>query len=244
VKIFQLLLDWSEVWALLIPLTIIIIYKPRGNYIRLLVWYVIIGFILNLIANLMLEYYYLVPSWMYVKGRVNNNIVYNIHSVLRVLLFSWYLISIREYKYPVIQKIFLGAYLLFVFINFIFLQSPLFLSTNLYAAESIVLLIMCLAYFFRSIQDESQTNWLKHPSFLICTGISLYEGITFFIFLFFYPLSKKEPEFFVVTMRIYTFTYFLLCLLLALAFYKTKKQTQEDDPTLSLDNTKRTHSKP
>src|SRR6185436_2876762 len=132
---------------------------------------------------------------------INNNIVYNIHSMFRVLLFSWYIINIRQYQFTFFFKTFLVAYLVFIFINFTIFESPFFLSTRLFAAESIVLLIMCLFYFFRSIQDESQINWLKHPSFLVCAGISLYVVITFFIFLFFYPLSQKDPEFFVVTMR-------------------------------------------
>ena len=223
-KFLQTLSDWSEVWALLIPLIVIIVSRPKENQIRVLVWYVIIGFILNFATNFMIEFKSLVPSWMYIDNMVNNNIVYNIHSMFRVLLFSWYIINIRQYQFTFFLKILLVAYLVFIFINFTIFESPFFLSTRLFAAESIVLLVMCLFYFFRSIQDESQINWLKHPSFLVCAGISLYEVITFFIFLFFYPLSQKDPEFFVVTMRIYSITFVLLCILLSLAFYSSKKQ--------------------
>jgi hypothetical protein len=226
-RFLQILRDWSEVWALLIPLSVIAVTKPKEKHIRLLVWYVILGFILNFTAIFMLEYYYLIPSWMYINNMVNNNLLYNIHSIIRVLFFSWYIITIRQYLFPILLKTLLTSYLVFVLINFIFNESPFFLSTRLFAAESIVLLIMCLFYFFSSIQDESQTNWLKHPSFLICAGISLYEVITFFIFLFFYPLSQKDQAFFLVTMRIYNITFVLLCILLALAFYQTKKNKEE-----------------
>jgi|KBSSwiStaDraftv2_1062776.scaffolds.fasta_scaffold91328_3 hypothetical protein len=223
-KFLQTLSDWSEVWALLIPLIVIIVSRPKEKQIRVLVWYVIIGFILNFATTFMIEFRNLVPSWLYIDNMINNNIVYNIHSMFRVLLFSWYIINIRQYQFTFFFKTFLVAYLVFIFINFTIFESPFFLSTRLFAAESIVLLIMCLFYFFRSIQDESQINWLKHPSFLVCAGISLYEVITFFIFLFFYPLSQKDPEFFVVTMRIYSITFVLLCILLSLAFYSSKKQ--------------------
>ena len=226
-RLLQFLRDWSEVWALLIPLIVFAVHKPKEKHIRLLIWYVIIGFILNFTAIFMVEYSNLVPSWMYIDDMANNNILYNIHSILRVLLLSWYIISIRQFRFSVILKTLLAAYLLFVFINFIFMESPFFLSTRLFAAESIVLLIMCLLYFFRSIQDESQTNWLKHSSFLVCAGISLYEVITFFIFLFFYPLSQTDTPFFRVTMVIYAITFVLFCILLALAFYQTRKQSKE-----------------
>ena len=218
-------LIWQEVWALLIPFTIIAIYKPAGKQLRLIVWYVILGFILNFIAIFMLVFYYLVPDWMHIDGMVNNNILYNIHSVIRVLLFSLYIIAIRQYRYAVILKIILVTFLVLTLTNFIFIESPFFLSTPLFTAESIVLLAMCFSYFFQSIQDESDTNWLRHPSFLVCAAISLYEVITFFIFLFFYPLTLKDPSFHVVTMQIYSITYILLCILLALAFYQSKKQT-------------------
>jgi len=223
-KFLQTLSDWSEVWALLIPLIVIIVSRPKEKQIRVLVWYVIIGFILNFATTFMIEFRNLVPSWLYIDNMINNNIVYNIHSMFRVLLFSWYIINIRQYQFTFFFKTFLVAYLVFIFINFTIFESPFFLSTRLFAAESIVLLVMCLFYFFRSIQDESQTNWLKHPSFLVCAGISLYEVITFFIFLFFYPLSQKDQEFFIVTMRIYSITFVMLCILLSLAFYSSKKQ--------------------
>jgi hypothetical protein len=227
-KWFPILLDWSEVWALLIPLLVAIISRPAGENIRLLVWYVVLGFLLNVTAMLM-QYNYLSPRWMYIDGMTNNNIIYNIHSIIRVLLFSWYIITIRKYNYSVILKTILLGYIVFLFINFIFFESIFYISSLLFAAESIVLLIMCMFYFFHSIQDESQLNWLKHPSFLVCAGLSFYEAITFFIFLFLYPLSQKDEtlKFFVLTMRIYNITYVIFCILLALAFYRSRKNKQK-----------------
>ncbi|MGQ0737589.1 MAG: hypothetical protein ACT4OJ_00880 [Bacteroidota bacterium] len=233
-KWMQTILDWTEVWALLIPLTVIIIHRPKGHHIRLIVWYVIAGFILNFTATFALEYYYLMPSWMYIDNRVNNNILYNVHSFIRVLLLGWYIVIIRPYRFPVILKGLLLTYFVFVFINFIFIETPFYLSTRLFAAESIVLLTMCLFYFFRSIQDESQVNWLKHSSFLVCTGVCIYEAITFFIFLFFYPLHDKNSAFAntafaEATMRLYTMMYLALCILMALALYKSRKEAATRD---------------
>lgn len=222
-RFFEILRDWSEVWALLIPLSIIIFFKPGNKKTAPLILYVIAGFLLNLIAIFILEFHHLVSSWV----SNNNNILYNIHSFFRVVLISWYIITVRQYRFPMILKSVVALYILFVFINFIFLEPAIFLSTRLFAAESIVLLILCLNYFFRSIHDESQTNWLKHSSFLVCAGVSIYEAITFFIFLFFYPLSQKDVQFFVVTMRIYSITFIVFCILLALALHQSSKEKQE-----------------
>ena len=218
--ILSKVLMWSEVWSLLIPLAIIIIYRVKGSDMWPVVLYVTIAFVLNLAATLISVYYNSLPSWLQ-----NNNILYNLHSLVRVLLFSWYVISLKLIRPEWLTKIILPVYVTLVLINFIFLESPLFLNTRLFSAESIVLLTLCLLYFISSMRDESDNNWLRHPSFLICAGISFYEAITFFIFLFFYPLLEKNLEFGVLTMKIYSVSYIILCVLLALALYRSRKQS-------------------
>ena len=74
------------------------------------------------------------------------------------------------------------------------------------------------------MQDESETNWLKHPSFLVCTGICLYEATSFFIFLFFYPLVEKNWEFADLTMSIHNVMYVTMCVLLAIALFRYRKK--------------------
>lgn len=222
-NLLQVISDWSEVWALLIPLAVIIRYKPRGPGARLLIGYVIFALVLNSIATVMAQSASL-PAWL-----KNNNIFYNIHSVVRVVLFSWYILSVRQSLFPLNKKWLLMIYGLLAGINFLFLESPLFLSTRLFAAESIILLIICLFYFLSSIKDETQVNLLDHSSFLVCTGVCLYEAITFFIFLFFYPLHNRDsafwdPAFAIATMRIYTIIYVLFIILLAIGLFKSSKE--------------------
>jgi hypothetical protein len=216
----------SEVLALLIPLIVIIVHKPSGHGIKILVWYVIIAFIINLAATLLYLFHYSLPKWLQ-----NNNLLYNLHSVTRVLFFSWYIISVRAYRFEWFYKLLLAAYAIFCIYNFTLLESPLYLSSNIFSAESIVLLALCLSYFLRSIQDEEQTNWIKHPSFLVAAGICLYEAITFFIFLFFYPLYQHDLAFSLATMRIYAITFVVLCILIAMAFYKSRKKAETKNST-------------
>jgi hypothetical protein len=194
---------WSEVWALLIPLIVIVFFKPKGKAVGLLIAYVISAFILNFSAIFTVVYPKLVPNFL----SYNNNVFYNAHSFIKLLLV---------------------IYILFVLINFAFLEPPLILSTRHFTSGSIVLLIMCLYYFIHSIQEESQTNWLKHPSFIICSAILMYEAITFFIYLFFYPMFNeaynKDLSFALSMMKIYQIAFVVFCILLALALYRSKKQ--------------------
>ena len=208
----------SEVLALLIPLIVLLVHRPAGPGIGYIKLYVVIAFVVNLAATILWLFHNQMPSWLR-----NNNILYNIHSVLRVVFFGLYIIHARSYKVGWLNKAALAAYCFFCVLNFSLWESPFFLSSNIFSAESVALLIMCLSYFLSSIQDDSQTNWLKHPSFLICTGVIFYEAITFFIFLFFYPLYKKDIAFSLATMRIYALTFVVLCILLGVALYRSKK---------------------
>jgi hypothetical protein len=216
----KLIWEWSEGWAMLIPLLAIFIFRPKGRHVWLLITYVIIAFAVNFFAQLVLQCYYLFPD----NFSNSNNIYYNIHVVVRVLILGWYIISVRPYKYHVLLNALLILFIAFTLINFTFFESPLLLSIRLFAAGNITLIICCVSYFLRSILEDSTVNWLKHPSFIVCTAVCLYEAVTFFIFLFIYPLSYTDPEFGLVTLRIYQVILVLFGILLAIALYRYRKQ--------------------
>lgn len=223
-KLFQIIYDWAELWALLIPLSVISLHKPKNKEAKWLIRYVYVALILNGFIIAVAQFYNMMPPWL-----KNNNIFYNIHSICRVILFSFFILSVRTYKFATVLKSLLALYFIFVVINFIFFDNVFFLSSNLYAAESVVLLLICLSYFFRTILDESSVHWLKHPSFLVCIGICLYEVITFFVFLFFdiisYSSDPKDRAFARIFQMIYLITFVLLCVFIAIALYKYRKKT-------------------
>jgi hypothetical protein len=224
-RLLQFFRDWSEVWALLIPLILLLVCKPKGNHLRWVIWYVVSAFIFNFLAVFTVEYYDLFISFW----KWGNGLFYNLHSFVMVIFFSGYIINLRKYKYTLLLKSLVLIYLAYVLINFSFFESAVLkLSTSHFTAGSIVLLILCLFYFLRSIMEESQNNWLKHPSFIICTAVCLYQAITFFIFLFIYPMFDKtynqDQSFAFLMMRIYQVIFVVFCVLLAFAFYKSKKQ--------------------
>ena len=129
-KTIHQILDWSEVWALLIPLTVFLITRPKAKWVRPVIYYIIIALLLNLSADIIWKRKTLrIAVWINENltffydpkfKQVNNNIFYNTHSVVRVLLFTWFFKKLDPVYFNRLNKFVIPLFLLFVSINFIF----------------------------------------------------------------------------------------------------------------------------
>src|SRR5688572_4718788 len=95
--------DWTEVWSLIIPLLVIIYHRGKFRDIKPVVIYVIVAFILNLVATTQYNFNSVLPTAL-----KNNNIFYNLHSIARVAFFSWYIIGLRHHRYVTAYKVLLS----------------------------------------------------------------------------------------------------------------------------------------
>jgi hypothetical protein len=211
------ILQWAEVWAFFIPLFIIIRYKITAPELRPIILYVWIAFIFNSLA---------VPLGVFQKympaNLPDNNILYNIHTVIRFILFCWYIIKTDLLKSKKLLIAIIPIFLILVISNYIILVSPLSFNSNVSSVESMILLSLCIAFFLLSITDDSDTIWMEQPAFLVCAGISFYESIIFFIFLFFNALFQRDKNFGVITMEIFSVCTVILCIIFAIVLYRTK----------------------
>jgi len=221
-EIFRQLNRWAEVWPLLLPLTVYLVYRVKEKSITPLIIYAIIAFPVSLLATIMALYHYKMPDYLQ-----NNNILMNFQSFARTVLFGWYILKLRQVKQYPFAKFLFYLYIVLVPVNFIFFENPLFFSERLFSGESIILLIFCITFFLSSILDEEENITLRHPAFLICTGISIYEAISFLANLFLYPIFYTNPDFLVVTIKIAAYSFILLCILMSIAIYQSKKQTAD-----------------
>jgi hypothetical protein len=73
----QKILDLSEVWAVLIPLTVYVIKRPRKKFIKTIFIYLLFALIINLCADIIEENYYHDPQW--IVAIIYNLHFYNIH---------------------------------------------------------------------------------------------------------------------------------------------------------------------
>lgn len=209
---------WSEVWTFLIPLTVFLFYKLGDKRMRIVLWYVISSFIILFLANYIAWNNDKVP-----EALRNNNILYNLNTFLKGALVGGYLVyhpSMKKFRFI---RYFFGIYILFVVINFTFWGSIFSVNTVHFSATTIFLLIICLTFFINSIMDDEEYSTFKDPAIMISIGISIFESINFFTYLFLY-MFLNDKSFLLFMMKIFMCSFIVYNIFIALAFYYGRKK--------------------
>ena len=209
------ILDWSEVWALLIPLAILLFKKP-SRALYPVVWYVWIGLVLNIALDSVWKFAIEFP---FTSQPGDNIFLYKTHSIVRFILFSWFFISLRQALFSRLIKVIFALFIIFAVINFTFFESFPAFETRILSVEAGLLLINCLIYYFNVYMQDQQISNKKNPAFWVTTGLSIYTVINFPIFLFYKQISIHYPVFGDQIWDIHNVFFIILCIFLARAFY-------------------------
>ena len=221
---YKQITDWSEVWALLIPLFFLLRQKNKSPYLKPVKLYVIIYLIIN-IAAISIQKYKI--QWGYHPGDFlySNNFLYNIHSIIRLFLFSWFFILLNQKFMHRVKAIIPFAFIAFVIINFVFFENffnRYSLSSRLLSIEAALLLFYCLQYFIFLILEDKGITFNKQPGIWIVTGLTFYVAASFFIFLFYDYLVQHDKHFAVDVWDVHNIFYTFLCICIAITFYKKR----------------------
>lgn len=224
-RIFHTLLNWSEVWALLIPLTVLLWKKNKEEYLKPIRIYVGATLLLNTGIVLISE---CKGPWGLQQGDFfwNNNVFYNIGSILRLLLFAWFFNLLKQRFMHRLKMIIPFAFLLFVLINFVFYENFIpfgafeSFSSRLLATEAALLLFYCLQYFIFLMIEDKPAKLSFQPGVWVVTGLSIYISVSFFIFLFYSYLSKVTKDFAVNIWDVHNIVFIILCIFIAKQFYQ------------------------
>src|SRR5688572_11838807 len=146
IKLLKEMLDWSEVWATLIPLIVYILVKPKAIWIKPLMTYLLIALLLSLVIDItwksrelgIKDWVEKTFSWLYQGKYLYTLIFYNINSFIRLLLLTWFFYMVNPlYKktYTLITALFfIGG-----IINFVFFESiVLSFSSRLFTIEAAI----------------------------------------------------------------------------------------------------------
>jgi len=219
-KIFQFALDWSEVWALLIPITILMLKKQPAK-LTLVVSYVWAALIINLAIDLVWKFRILLPA-----AYNSNNFLYNLHSVVRFYLFSAFFIHLHQPFLVIVKKIVLIGFTLFIIVNFTFFENFFDywkFSSRLLSIEAALLLFYVLQYYLFKINDNVGTK-ITNNAFWIVTGLGIFVALNFFIFLLYNELTARFQSFAISLWSVHNISYIIFNLFLAKGFYESGKQ--------------------
>jgi hypothetical protein len=226
-KLYHLLLDWSEAWAPLIPLIVWFFIRPKHRWLKPVLYYLILAFLFSLALDIIWKRYTLGINewidknfywWPSVEGFYKNTIFYNLISISRLLMFAWFFSFLgpvfRKLNYAVIP-----FFIIFTIVNFIWFEKIEDFSSRLITLETGILLFYSVIYFFKVLRDDSpDTEVASRPVFLVVTGLSIYVALNFFIFLFYKQLTTNFVDLAKQVWPIHNFSNIIFCLLLAFAF--------------------------
>ncbi len=218
IQILNLILDWSEVWALLIPLTVLLYFPKQPHFYRPIIAYLCIALLINLCIDVIWKFKYSLPL-----NFRNNNLLYNLHSIIRFLLFSSFFIKLNQPFLNRLKIIIPIALLILVALNFIYFESILFVSSRLFTFEAAALLFFCLQYFLFILQTDT-TSVKGQPGFWVVMGLSIYVAASFFIFLFYQTLANNYRNLAFIVWDIHNVFYIILCIFIGKAFYESKQR--------------------
>lgn len=220
----QKILDWSEAWAVLIPLTVYVIKRPKQKFIKLIFIYLLIALVINFCADIIEENYYHDPKWIVA---INYNLpIYNIHSIIRLLLLMYFFALIQIPKSKKLRFIFFVCAIMFVVTNFSLFSYLTNFSSAIFTAEGFILIVYSIIYFLKRLKSDELTHGFDNSLYIV-TGIAIYEAVCFPIFLFYQTLTNETREYAVNIWDVHNIAYIVFCLFIARAFYGTTRRTTQ-----------------
>lgn len=212
IQYFLLALNWSEVWALIIPLSVLL-FRRQPAILRPVVIYIWLAFLINIIIDVIMEINAYFPH-------LSNNPFYNIHSVVRFGCFSFYFIQLQKNSFKKIKQWLAILAIAFILVNFIFFENFLnweSFSGNLLTVEAYLLLIYCMLFYLTELKIDD--DLFNGPHFWVVTGLAIYVVTNFFVFLFYTPMLDVNGMLAQHMWNVHNIAFIIFCLFITKAFY-------------------------
>ena len=214
------ILNWSEFWALLIPLGVLLKYKRQPKFLKPVIIYLWIALIVNLAIDTIME-----VNMYYNRPIVSNLFLYNIHSIVRFVCFSSFFALLKQPFIIPIKKYLPFVAGIFLIVNFVFFENFFnknSFSSRLVATEAGILLFYCLQYYLFKLQEDKVAK--RQADFWVVTGLSIYVVFNFPYFLLYSTLIEKHPQLCDDLWNYHNITYIIFCIFIAKAFYVARNK--------------------
>ena len=227
-KLLAQIFNWTEVWALFIPIIALARNKKQPASMQPVILYIFIALFINYVADVMhFRKYFHFPDWF-----STNTYLYQAHSIIRLLLFSIFFIRLDQPFLQNLKRVIPFFFIVFVLIDFSFFEHFINyrrenghfksdLSNHLLAVEAALLLVYCLLYYLYRLQEESH-EVQKPADFWIVTGLCIFIVPCLPIYLFYDKLILQDKGFATYIWKVPDLCYLIFCILIAKAFTVTK----------------------
>lgn len=211
IKCLVEIMDYSEVWALFIPLFFLLKNPEQPWWIKPVIVFLWAALMINIMIVAGQKY----PGF-YHEIFHPNGYLYNVLSIIRYSCFFWLFLNIKEpftVRYKTLLSIISFAFVVIIFLFFDRFNDNSF-SSKLLSTEAGLLLVYCLQfYLFKLNTDNDET---RQKDFWIVTGLSIYVLYNFFCFLFFNHFYSLNYTTLIIGMwYVHNVTFIILCAFIA-----------------------------
>lgn len=209
--IFKEIFDWSESWAPLIPLAVMLTHRQESHYSRPIRVMVVISLFLYLVINMSWKLKNKLDWWFILD---DNRILYNIASIVRTLCFCLFFVHLKlpfKGKFPWLLPSLYAMLLCWAVFRRGDWQN---FSDFLHTTESILLIFYALSYYLRTLLSD-QAQVLRTPVFWIVTGLVIYEAISLPIFMLYNQVAVTDANFAVDIWDIHNIAFLVMFICIA-----------------------------
>jgi hypothetical protein len=153
--------------------------KGTGLYLKSFPFFLLITIIVEIIGSLLSD------------KKINTLLLYNIFSTFEFIFYFWILRQvIKNKKAKKIILYCLYLYPLLVFSAIVFWMKPNSFHATTYAFGCLMIVAICVYYFFELFQLSHSVNLIRQPAFWICSGLLFFFSCSFPIYGFANFLSQ------------------------------------------------------
>jgi len=153
--------------------------KAFQGKIRLIIWIALASVLADVISLILFQF------------KINNWAIGNSFFIVQfVLLF----IILSDQRRIILLRIVFYLCLLFIFINFFFIETQESFNTNTSYVVGIFMIVMALNYLYQLLSEMPVERIQSFPFLWLCFGVLIYYGGNLFLFLFNNYLMTHSPE--------------------------------------------------
>lgn len=125
----------------------------------------------------------------------NTSPIYNVFIFIQVLfILGFYIAEVRKLKQVILFKIFAGAFTIFALTNVLFIQKVYEFNQLTYLLGSVFIVIASCMFLYVLIDQIEDKSLFTYSFFWITSANLIFFTGTFFYFLFWYYLVKKNID--------------------------------------------------